>query len=66
MKLSKFVRQRRKELGLTQFEVANRAGFSVHVVRRFEANRPYNPLIQQVLRLYHALEVDCKQVQEYE
>jgi transcriptional regulator with XRE-family HTH domain len=38
MKRSEFVRNRRKEMGLTQFQLADRAGFSVDVVKRFEKN----------------------------
>lgn len=50
-----FVKQRRKELRLTQKELANKANVSVSVVKRFEANRPYNPHGSTFLKMVRAL-----------
>ncbi|MGO0058599.1 helix-turn-helix domain-containing protein [Brevibacillus fluminis] len=52
-----FVRNKRKELGLTQQQLATKADLSLYVVKRFEANRPYNPLIVQVEKLAKAFHV---------
>ncbi|SDH82583.1 Helix-turn-helix domain-containing protein [Aneurinibacillus thermoaerophilus] len=58
MKSFEFIRQRRKEMGMTQKEVAEKAGLSLSVIRRFEANRPYNPLANKIFKLARAIRVD--------
>jgi transcriptional regulator with XRE-family HTH domain len=52
-----YVVQRRKELGLSQKELAAVAGCSISVIKRFEANKPYNPNCRQIGRLAKALQV---------
>lgn len=58
MKIFEFVRKRRKELGLTQKQLAKKAGFSLTVVKKFEANKPYNPYGKTFIRMVNALEVE--------
>ncbi|MEC1744156.1 helix-turn-helix domain-containing protein [Schinkia azotoformans] len=58
MTIYEFVKQRRKELGLTQKELADRATVSVSVVKRFEAKRPYNPRWCSFCKMAHALKAD--------
>lgn len=55
--VSEFVRSRRKDLGLTQLQLANKAGVSVSVVKRFEANKPYSPSGRSALWISKALGV---------
>lgn len=52
-----YVKQRRKELGLTQKQVADLAGFSLSTAKRFEINKPFNPYGYNVQRLAKALGV---------
>lgn len=39
MKLSEFVKQKRKEVGLTQEEFADRAGIALTVIRKIEQGK---------------------------
>jgi transcriptional regulator with XRE-family HTH domain len=56
--LQDFIRQRRNELGLTQVELANKAEFSVSVIRRFEDDKPHNATGRNFLKLAKALDVE--------
>jgi predicted transcriptional regulator len=58
--LQHFIRKRRNELGLTQQQLADKAGFSLNVVQRFEDNKPYDPHGRTFLRMVKALEVECE------
>lgn len=58
MNIFDFVRQRRKELGLTQQQLADKAGVSLSVVKRFEANKPYNPRGTNFIRMAKELKVE--------
>jgi transcriptional regulator with XRE-family HTH domain len=53
-----FIRNRRKELGMTQEQLAEKAGFSLKVAQRFEAKYSYNPSYRIIISLINALEVD--------
>lgn len=53
-----FVKQRRRELGLTQVELAEKANVSLYTVKRIEAKRPYNPRGTTFMKLAKALEAD--------
>ncbi|WP_371736916.1 helix-turn-helix transcriptional regulator [Brevibacillus sp. HD1.4A] len=64
--VSKFVRNRRKHLGLTQKQLADRAGVSVSVVQRFEASKPYSPRGKTALWIISALGVTSKDFQMLE
>ncbi|WP_103110663.1 helix-turn-helix transcriptional regulator [Brevibacillus reuszeri] len=55
---SDYVRNRRKELGLTQQQLAAKADVSVKVVQKFEANRPYDPIHTTFAEFFRALGVD--------
>ncbi|MEC1714708.1 helix-turn-helix domain-containing protein [Schinkia azotoformans] len=56
MTIDEFVKQRRKEFGLTQKELADKAAVSLSVVKRFEANRSYNPRGNTFFKMVRALE----------
>jgi transcriptional regulator with XRE-family HTH domain len=56
--LQNSIRYRRNELGLTQVELANKAEFSVGVMKRFKDDKPHNPTGRNFLKLANALEVD--------
>jgi predicted transcriptional regulator len=53
-----FIRNRRNELGFTQVELANKAEFSVSVVKRFEDDKPYNPRGRTLLKMVKVLKVE--------
>lgn len=55
-----FVKQRRKELGLTQKELADKATVSVSVVKRFESSRSYNPHGPTFIKMVRALETNSE------
>lgn len=55
-KLAGLVRERRKALGLTQPQVAERADVSVELVRRVETNRTNVRRAEKIEGLEHALE----------
>jgi transcriptional regulator with XRE-family HTH domain len=55
-KLAGLVRERRKALGLTQPQVAERADVSVELVRRVETNRTNVKRAEKIEGLEHALE----------
>ena len=54
MSLSEFVRQKRKEAGLTQKEMAFKAGVGLRFVRELERGKPTLQInkVNQVLRLF--------------
>lgn len=58
MNIFDFVRQRRKEFGLSQQQLADKAGVTLSVVKRFEADKPYNPRGTNFIRMAKALEVE--------
>jgi transcriptional regulator with XRE-family HTH domain len=58
LNVSDFVRERRKVLNFTQKELSAQAGVSLSVVRRFEANRPYNPDGRTFIKMTRVLEAD--------
>ena len=66
-KLSTFVKQRRKEVNLTQEEFAERAGVALTVIRKIEQGKTNLQLdkVNQVLRMFgHELvPVDSKNLQ---
>lgn len=55
-----FVRNRRKELGLTQNELAEKANVTLSVIKRFEQKKPYNPRGKHVFKLAKAIKVDAE------
>jgi len=57
--VSEYVRNRRKELCLTQRQLAHKAGVSLSVVKRFEANKPYDPYGMTITKYCWALGIDC-------
>lgn len=67
------VRQNREELGLTQQQLADKAGVSLYVVKRIETDRPYNPLAWKYYAIRNALEItpevfwesECKTFEKY-
>lgn len=52
--LSEFVKTRRKQLGLTQVDLAQKAGVALTVVRKIEQNKESLSLskVNQVLRMF--------------
>lgn len=52
-----FIREQRKKLGLTQMQLAKKAGFSVSVIKRFEAHRSYNPHGSHLISLGKVLNI---------
>lgn len=54
MQLSQFVKEKRKELGLTQEELANKAGVGLRFVRELESRKPTLQMdkVNQVLMLF--------------
>ena len=66
MYIFEFVKQRRKELNLTQKELAEKAKVSHSVVKRFEAQRPYNPKIGKVIQVAKALNVKTDELIDLE
>lgn len=52
--LSEFVKERRKEVNLTQEEFANRAGVALTVIRKIEQNKTNLNLekVNQVLKMF--------------
>jgi transcriptional regulator with XRE-family HTH domain len=67
------VRQKREERGLTQQQLADKAGVSLYVVKRIETDKPYNPLATKFSAIRNALEIDhevfweaeCKTFEKY-
>lgn len=57
MPLSRYVRQYRKALNLSQKQLAKSANISVDTVQRFESERPYNPHGKTLLRLCKTLQI---------
>lgn len=53
-----FVKQQRASLGLTQQQLADKAGVSLYVVKRIEANRPYNPPGIKIIKVAKSIGVD--------
>lgn len=68
--LSEFVKERRKEVNLTQEEFANRAGVALTVIRKIEQNKTNLNLekVNQVLKMFgHQLvPVSFKDIKENE
>ncbi|OBX25246.1 y4mF family transcriptional regulator [Gelidibacter algens] len=68
--LSEFVKERRKEVGLTQEEFADRAGVALTVIRKIEQNKTNLNLekVNQVLKMFgHKLvPVSLKEVNDNE
>jgi len=58
VKVSDYFRNHRKELGLTQQQLADKAGVSLSCVKRFEANKPYNPFGTTIHKCCTILEAD--------
>jgi transcriptional regulator with XRE-family HTH domain len=56
--LHNFIRQRRNALGLTQTDLANKAEFSLSVIKRFEDDKPYDPRGINLFKLARAINVD--------
>ncbi|MEK4718160.1 helix-turn-helix transcriptional regulator [Priestia sp. FSL W8-0524] len=52
------VRSRRKELGLTQKQLATKASVSLSVVQQLEGGKPYNPKSKNFFKVAKALEVE--------
>ena len=52
--LSKFVKERRRELGLTHQELAEKAGVGIRFIRELEGAKPTLQIdkVNQVLRLF--------------
>lgn len=53
-----FVRQEREKLGLTQQQLADKAGVSLYVVKRIETNKPYDPLAWKINAIGKAIGVN--------
>jgi transcriptional regulator with XRE-family HTH domain len=56
--LQDYIRHRRNESGLTQVELANKAEFSLNVIKRFEDDKPYDPRGRNLFKLARAIGVD--------
>jgi transcriptional regulator with XRE-family HTH domain len=52
------VRQKREKLGLTQQQLADKAGVSLYVVKRIETDKPYNPLVTKFIAIRDALDIN--------
>ena len=56
--ISEYVRSLRKQKGLTQIELAEKAGVSLTVIKRFESTRPYSPFSSTIGKVRKALDAD--------
>lgn len=56
--ISEYVRSLRKQKGLTQIELAEKAGVSLKVIKRFESTRPYNPISSTIAKVRKSLDAD--------
>lgn len=57
VKMSDRIRKRRKELGMKQKDLAEKAGLSISYVSRLEHMEGFSPSVRTVIKLANALDV---------